>query len=1510
MADDEMVRRLRAEATATVDASRQARLLAGIAELEERAGDEAGAARDYLAAYETDADFREPLEGVARLLERRSNLKGLGRFFFDALVDAAVSPDERVRALLMHAAHVAEVSGDFAAAQAGAREATQVEEAGVAEQASAWLMLEIFAAHAGAAGVRHEAFAERARFASDPTWQALLLTDHARAVAASGDVDQAIALLLRARGLESQATWAVASALEQLIHERPAAAGTAEARARAEQHASVLESVATLVHDAIVDSARGDALGVPEWARRPARGVDAWLRAAEERRVLRQFDAAASALDRALVLVDKIDGTDRGLAEAAVWQACIRLAEQTGDTALAAGLAAQRASTETDGALLSALALRMAEHAAAEGDGEGARGALAQALANDPGSVPARALSLDILADGGDAGVFASQLEAYADQLAADEARARVFLLAAHVWAAQAHDTAGARAALRQAGMFGASPEVTARLGRMLAALESDAAWYEESTKRLLASIPSDAESLSLRLELLRLRWARGDDEGADRVVREMADAAATPSSVWIARVVEALAPGAGGERARAAVDALIAEESDAERVQTLLIVAAMRAQAAGDAEAARAHLTRAAELAPDDPLIAAYLIDLHRGAGDRRAAARWALRAARSVQDPELASAFRLEAGFDLWRRGNRRGAIEAMESALGGASAAARVALACASFGVDPDSPDARRRALDEAAAVGTIDPRVLPLERFANELGAGRVDAAVAELSALDLAPAGALNLAGALGRLLLPTSASAPEAIHDATSRLSACGGEARRMATSERLRMAREAGDPAAVARAARDAFEAGGGLTAAIEWLAAAGAAEDPRQEIAAREAAARGLTGEPREALLASAALLELRVDAARHTPLVGGSSPAARLANLDLAPPGCDPRRRTAALDDLDGLIGDDAALDCVLFAGWARFAAADLAAAAEAFATVTTERPNDLAAWEGARACAERTGDDAGRARAAAELGARCADPRRAAAFWEEAGLLWLGLGDDANADRALDASFGRDPTRSVAFDRLFRRVRDRKDHERLLELVRRRLDVSDEPNELQKLYWEQARVLRESGDHDGALEALEHVTMLDPDHVGALALLGEINIRRSRFDEAAQALSRLALLESAPAKSRVTAGVTAVDLYENKLRQPERALDVLRALHAAKISTLPVRERLAKLAEQTGAWEVTAATLEELMSERADRSGRTQAARLAMAIHRDRLSNPSGAAAAVAKLLSEEPSDPEAVELLLRIEHPPEALRPLLEGARTALVTALREAPTEAERIRLLVAVGGALGDDALRHAGLGTLGALGARDPDGDQLFAELSARTARTPQMAIPKAMLRSIVAPGDDGPIADLFILLGPTLSDALGPNLQSCGVGRRERVDPRIGLALRNEIAAWAGALGVHEFDLYVGGKDPTGIQGIPGEPPALVVGSGVSAPLSPVMRARVTRELFGIVRGTNVLRSRDDVSIATVVAAACYFAEVRYEHPPYAMLVEIGRLMARAMSRKARRALPEICSAIAAQ
>ncbi|MGO9713499.1 MAG: hypothetical protein ACLQBL_31885 [Polyangiaceae bacterium] len=1516
--------RLRSEASGADDKTRKARLLYEIGEIEERSGDEPAAARDYLAAFNADSQFREPVEGLLRLLERRRSLRNLGKLV-EALGRGAESPDELVRAKTLRAYFLEDVGGDAEAAKRAAVEATEVTGAPPPEMAMAWLTLELIGARVGDTSARLHALSKRPELARDPTWRSLLRIDAAKLEAAAGDVDAALETLRAARAEGAGATFTAAVAAERLARRAARSdssaspttqdAGSEGAQKRTRAYAEALEVQAALINEAMTSPARGDALGVPRWARSPVTMVDAWLRAAEARSLASDDDAAAALLDRARDALTRFEGDSaRPALVAALIDARIRMAERTGDTGLAAQLAEERFASfgdapSEDPGVAAALAMRIAEHAASEGEVPRALAALSRATEKDPACVPARALQLDLLADD-DPSAFATQLEALAEHLPTDDGRTRALLLAAWVWGARANDARAARLALVQASVAGAPDEVVARVARTLASIAADGTWYEEATKRLLAGEPSDDERPMLWLELARARFARGAAEDAREALKEVG---ATTKGAWLGKALEAfLPPGEGedaarvGARAMQALDELSTRPQPADVARGLVLMAAIRAHRGGDTDGARTRLNELATGRPSDVLVETYLAELERSRGALDDVARIAERCAEATDDADLAASLRLEAGFTRWRHGDRAGAIASFETAIDGSPDAARAALAWALRGVGVDSLDGRRRAIARSLDSGG-DEATLLLERFATELAAGDAREASAALAGAEESSEPAVVLAAALARAAWVASDEDPQSLTAALGRISGAGTEASTLAAAEEHRRARAAGDVDRVLDSSRAWFHEGGGLPAGIEWLAATMAVGSSEEERTARRAIAAAVPPDLREALLASASLLHVAATPEEPAPLLVGESDAVRLVNLELAPPGCDPRRRLAALGGLDGALGPDAEVDAAGLSGWSWLVDGNVAEALVAFERATTAHPDDLGAWEGLRTAAEATGDVAKRASACEALGTRCKDDARAGAFWEEAGLAASEIGDEARAEAAFFSAFSRDASRALSFDRLFRRVRERKERDLLLEIVSRRLTASDDPPEIAKLFWEQARVLREKGDQVGALKALENVTMLEPDHVGALALTGEIAIRRGKFDDAAEALARLALLPEAPAKNRVTAGIAAVDLFENKLDRFDRALEILLALHRAKLSTLPVRERLARAAARTGSWKEATEILEELMHERPEADGRIEAARLAMAIHRDRLQNPAGARNAIVKLLEESPTDGEAIEMLLAVDAPADVRTRLLENARKFLIESLQRRPLDLPAVKRLAKVARALSDEALQQIALSVAITLGGHDAALEQLFAQVAAKKARSPQIALSEAMLKQVLDPGDRGPVARLFMALGPTIAEALGPSLAGCGVTKKDRVDPRSGIALRNEIATWAGAFGIAEFDLYIGGKDALGVQGVPGEPPALVVGAGVNAPLAPATRARVARELLAMSRGSTIVRHRDDTTIAAIVVASCSLAEVKVDAPSYAMLADVERLLSKAIARKTKKLLPELCQAI---
>jgi tetratricopeptide (TPR) repeat protein len=1509
---------LRAEIAATQDRSRQSRLLGEAGEIAERNGDEPIAARDYLAAFNADPTFREPLEALVRLLERRRSLKNLGRVI-DALVRAAQSPSEKARALVMRAAYAEDVQDDIEVAKGSALEALSAAkeaEVEIPEHASVAMTVELIAARANDDALREEGLVERTNGAGDPQWKALLLLDIAQMAAKRGEIDRALAIYSEARALGSRSTFAAAAAAERLVKADPGLPGSEEANARSDAYADALEAEAALVGEALADPERASALGVPRWALHRAFLVDAYLRAADARRMRGEIGRAANLLDRAIDAVPEPPPVteeaptetrmeaDRLLRDAVI-SARMRIAELLGDTAHAATLAEARLAHESDGPTAAALAMRIAEQAAAEGDAGRALEAVNRAVKHDPGCVPARALQLDILADSGDSAGYSEQLESLCDAFPTDEARGRAFLLSSFVNAARVGDPSAAKAALSQSTLYGVPQQTAARVARTLALVAGDATWQDEATRRVIASGAAEGGELpQLWFELARLRLARNDVEGAKKAINELSN---MPESAWLGRALEAFLPGLSAADPTAALRELAKHETDGDAARALEIVSALRAVQAGDTDGARGVLRDVAAAERDDLIVSTFLSELELGAGDPTAAAIVIEQTAAATNDPLASAALWIQAGLLRWRVGDKPAAMDAFSSAAekipaseDGRPTVAQTLLGWASRGVEPDTIESRRKAIALAKDAGG-DDRVLGIERFVTEIVGGDGGAAAEALATVEEKAHGDLAVAAALGRLLWADGMADREAFRAAMDRLREAGSAA--LAASERYRALRDA-DPSEATLAAREWFDVGGGAPAALEWLLCATKAGDVANEADAREAFSRALGGDAGEAIRAWGGLLRgLHGD----SPVVSGTTDASRLAAIELAQPGSDPRRRAAALCTVGKSLGEETHAQAMGVGAWSLLVMGDVEGALNAFAAVAQGNPDDLAAWEGMRTAAEAMEAHEAHARAAEELGTRCGDAARGAAFWEEAANVWLALGQEDAAEAAFTAAFERDPRRTGAFDKLFRRVRERKDGDRLLELIAVRLENTDDPPEVAKLYWEQARVLREKGDAEGALNALENVTMIEPDHVGALALTGEIFLKRQMYAEAADRLSRLASLDAAPPKNRVTAGVASADIFENKLDQTQRAVDVLAMLHRSGLSTLPVRERLAKSAARAGAWEEAVSILEQLMKERAERDGRIDAARLAMTIHRDKIGNKSRAAAAVTKLLEDLPGDGEAIDMLLAVET--NGKRAMLERARDHVLSGLQKNPNDPDAARRLVRIAGALGDAALEGASAAVSVAIGGSDAAVEGALGRARARSGRVmPQWALTGEHLRALCAPQDDGPISQLFAIIAPAVGEALGPTLAALGVGKRDRVDARAGLQTRGDIAAWAGAFGISEFELYVGGRDPVGVQGVAGEVPSIVIGPNIRPPFDPMTVSRVVRELFALARGTTLMRTRDDTTVAAVTVAACRIAEVPINTPPYAILGEVEKALRSAMPRKIKKAIPEVCAAVA--
>lgn len=1494
----------------------QAILLHEVGVLHEVGQEEPLAARDYLAAYNADGDFREPLEALVRILSRRRSFKNLAKLL-DALAKAAPTPEERARAL--H--DLAVVSLEHDKNKDDAR--LHLEEAVTEnpDEMASWLELEMLAAESNDIPGIMRAIEARLPLIADATYKALLYIQLAELSAKVGQTARAYEMLDAAAALEGRSRFQTRIVLERIAQ----AAADLEAMSRA------LEGQAELVVEVLDDPERGEEIGVPSFMRTAAFAADAWLRAAEIHRRLGDVEGAASLLGLAA----------RRLPEnAVVARARLSALEAQGDLESAAAIARvelaraeqQRAEgDEAPGASgpAAALWLRVAEAAALANDRTAALDALRHALEADPAAIPARAIEIDLLIDGQDPGALAGAIEGAALQFVTDGAKARAFLLAAYVWACLARDAQAAQTALERATSLGVDGTVALRLGRTFAAITQDASLFEASTEQLLASEPEPSEVASLLFELGRARLLRGDLKLAEDAFTQLAQVEGVgplARSQWLGRMLGACAVGlAQGRTARSPepMDALAAAEEDPTLRRGLTVIAAVRAAQAGDLAAARARLEKLHAEQPGDEIASLYLAELLHD--DPARAATVLAACAGATDDVELAAALRIEGALLAWTAGDKAGAVAELESArnlLPHASAGAAALVSWARRGLDPSTLDGRRASL--AASADGTDPRAHALERFGLELGwlhdGGSIDDAFEALRAAEQgieAPetdGDDLAAAAALSRVLWPAAFEDRDAALGALDHLERQGGDAALLARAERLRIAREIDrDPATATLCARQWAEIEPSLHVALEVLASAISAEDRQAEAEARRMIGDGLTGAAAEAMHASATLVTWLEDPLAAQPPIADEHAPGKLLNLEIALPGSDPGRRANALHRLGEALGAEASIDALTLAGYNDLVLGRHEGAMETFRAVVDARPDSLAAWEGIRAAAVALDNPVDIALACAQLGSLCKDDARAAEFWEHAGLLLLERTDaHDDAEIALDRAFARDAKRGKAFDKLFRRVRDRNDGDKMLSLIERRLEVAEDDVEIAKLFWERARVLQKRGDSDGALAALENVTMLEPDHVGALALSGSICIQKGDFAGAAPIMARLSRNAEAPSKERLVSGITACEFYENKLNQPEKALEVLLDLQKAGLSTLAVRERLAKAAAKTAAWGPATEMFETLMNERDSSAGRIEAARISLAIWRDKLRDPLGAQKAAQKILDEAPDDTEAIEIILQTSFDEAFRTRMLARGKQHIVDALQRDPIDPERVDLLSRIAATQGDLALRQATQGVLVALGRGDHGTEEALDQLDQRIPGRPQRALDPQALGEIADPEDAGPVPRLLLAAAETTALALGPTLEALGVGRKNRVDKKGGSAVWVAVAEWMGALGFEvDFDLFVGGQDPHAIQGVVlGEMPALVVGQEIATKLgTAAARSALAREVFTLRRyALAALRTQEDAAIASVVIALCNEMGANIPKPPYAVYGPIAMTVKKEISRRVKKSAGDVAMEVA--
>lgn len=1486
---------LEAELAATPDGRGKAYLHLELGALHEHSLDDTSqAVRHYLAAFNQDSGLRPALNALIDIFERRRSLPNLVRLY-KAEVNASEDPAELARANV-----------DLGLLR---RVVEQDQERGLAHVKLALelcptdpyvaMAAEYLSRVSGDSAAILDALAARESATSEPELRALLMLDRAAALDASGAVEEATAALESAADVQA-ARDRVFRAMERHARRH----GLAELLVRA------VEGQADVAAGEVRGSDHGltsTAYGSPTQA---AAAAVALLVEAARLRVDALGDAAG-----AMLVMDQAVATRPE--DVALRLEHFAIARRAGEPARAAALARALVERFDVGPLRAALLSRVAEQAAAEGHGVESANAFAAADTSSEGSPFIGARIERQLRAVGDHRALVDRLgaahETSADGNMALEAALRCahglgdFRSAEPLFRLAAQELEEPTQALRE--LYGAAVDFGERedriraieslLAQNLETEERSALWYElvrllgahgeEGTRRLevLAGAIEDAFAASWAAEAARVSAAETGSfallakahaalamaaDGETRAAHLAAAARAellggapeeavarlrellqkTPTHRYGVALLEQILRDLGRHDEAAAVLEEAAANPDAKGMEVGLMVAAARTEGSGNLEAAASSYERAMTLAPDSPSPAwgLYRLALKAGRAD------WARTALARLADQEAAegdigTGTLLHAEhLTLIERDGERAAAALANIPDDSPSA---LAAAWLSLLVDPSKIDPR----DAIAATSTI---------AASSRGADD------ETLALELAYAALACEAD------VPAARKAMESLPEPTDedeRVDPRLAYARlRLAAAD---LAETLGRPEAIVALGRsiDAPDVQADLVLHGLRAAVAGSGENATDDAFLWAQSLAALGDDPLEAVVAQEETVSAGDDVDAYADAM-----EARL-------------RRPAA----------ETPVEVRAAAGRALAHAGRFAHATKVLRDVVRDDPSDLSSWEALRVAARGARDDRS-VREACDRLAEAAPPSFRALLLEEAGIVCMdALGDDAGARTRFEAALAADPDRQVAYGRLHDLLAEGDDPEALLALVESRVQRTEEGEDLAKLYYEKARLLRSLGRREQALEAIENLLLLDPEHVGGIALSVEIHVTGGAYDAAVDALRRIASAQ-VPAQQKKVARLGAADFLEKKLGDPAGAIAELRAIDALGLADRALHLRIAKLAEGASMLDETLWALERA----AEGTGAeaATAARRAATIRLEQLGDAAGAEGALRRALEADALDVEAFRALIGLLGPGPAQIASAERLERAVRERLAEGRLDAALLRALREAALALADKDFSYVVLSTLAAIGlATDEERRQLDENTAVIRKIRPSSALGDMLVTRLRVSADGGPYAELAQLAFGALIEADSLEPGRYGVGRAELLGSRTPNKVRDEVVDIAQAFGLEPGDVYVGGQKQTQIVALPGKKGFVhwVIGSRIASPLDTPDRFHAGRQVAGVSAGTLPLVNRSPADAAALLfAAAAAAGSPLPAGEGRAGVAEWTRALDKVMSRKARKAIGE--------
>lgn len=199
---------------------------------------------------------------------------------------------------------------------------------------------------------------------------------------------------------------------------------------------------------------------------------------------------------------------------------------------------------------------------------------------------------------------------------------------------------------------------------------------------------------------------------------------------------------------------------------------------------------------------------------------------------------------------------------------------------------------------------------------------------------------------------------------------------------------------------------------------------------------------------------------------------------------------------------------------------------------------------------------------------------------------ANILLDRFGDIVRARATFERVFSEDPSNAAAFGRLAGILASTQEWNSLVAAYQRRMQALDRAARI-PLQLELASLFRDSlRDTTAAIEVLQELLSVDPNHRQALTEISELCAMQHRWREAEGYLEQLALVAQSEHQAARAALLQRAQILEEQLGEEDQALEVLAELLADYPGDNEALARCLEIHRRRGDWERTVEVLEEL------------------------------------------------------------------------------------------------------------------------------------------------------------------------------------------------------------------------------------------------------------------------------------------------------------------------------------